>query len=57
MLFLKYLWNPSKHDMNYQSSLEHYKWDLVGQLGIPGLDMSLSYACYVFAWLGRVLVW
>ena len=40
----------------YQSSLEHYKWNLVGQLGILGLDMALFYACYVLAWLGRGLV-
>ena len=29
----------------YQSSLEHYKWNLVGHLGILGLDMALFYAC------------
>ena len=31
----------------YQSSLEHYKWNLVGHLGILGLDMALFYACLV----------
>ena len=40
----------------YQSSLEHYKWNLVGHLGILGLDMALFYACYVIAGLGRALV-
>ena len=37
----------------YQSSLEHYKWNLVE---ILGLDMALFYACYILAWLGRTLV-
>ena len=40
----------------YQSSLEHYNGNLGGHLGIFGLDMFLSYACYVFAWLGPVFV-
>ena len=40
----------------YQSSLKHYKWNLVGHLGILGLDMALFYACYVLTWLGRGLV-
>ena len=39
----------------YQSSLENYKLNLVGHLGILGLDMSLFYACYVFAWPGRAV--
>ena len=39
----------------YQSYLEYYKSNLVGHLGILGLDMSLFYAFYVFVWLGRAL--
>ena len=31
----------------YQSSLEHYKCNLVGHLGNIGFDMSLFYVCYV----------
>ena len=43
-------------EQTYQSSLEHYKWNLIGHLGILGLDMALFFACYVLAWLGRALV-
>ena len=39
---------------SYQSSLEHCKWNLAGHLGVLGSDMSLFYACYVFAWLGKL---
>ena len=40
----------------HQSSLEHYKWNLDGHVGILGLNMSLFYACYVFAWFCWALV-